>query len=224
MVKYHSDQTEKEKIKMLKCKVCDHEFTQEELFKNHTMVKEANVSLISGIDVKYHDAYNCPKCNHQNVIDDVERLEEVNEKVKYCNDSELQNRASGYFECLGNFDYLICEDANCDCIFKDKCLEYSKLKGTTKNPSKAKAKEKDLDEKKLCHNCIYSGESCTKYPCNDCFLGDIDHKHFKSKESFNNKSCNNCRNYGTTTFLFCPCDDCDNCSEWSLKINKYSKE
>jgi hypothetical protein len=127
---------------MLKCKVCDHEFTQEELFKNHTVVKESSVSLLSGVNVKYYDAYNCPKCKHQNIIE-FERLEEVINVVNEYNDSELQERASEYFKCLGNFNYLICEDANCDCIFKDKCLEYSKLKGTTVNYSK-KVKNKEL--------------------------------------------------------------------------------
>jgi hypothetical protein len=114
---------------MLKCKVCDHEFTQEELFKNYTMVKEANISLISGVNVKYHDAYDCPKCNHQNVIDDIERLEEVENTVN----------------------------------------------------EKAKEKEKESDDKMLCHNCKYFDINCRDYQCKECY-GSGSRINFESKE------------------------------------------
>jgi ubiquitin C-terminal hydrolase len=52
---------------MLKCKVCEYEFTQEELFENHEIVVSNVVSLLANTfyTKKFHDAYNCPKCKHQ---------------------------------------------------------------------------------------------------------------------------------------------------------------
>lgn len=149
---------------MLKCSVCDHQFTQEELFENHEIVVSKQISpLIGTLYIEtFHDAYNCPKCKHQNIIDN-ERFEKVvNEKAeaKNHNDKRIDELIS---RCIGRYDYLVCQDS--DCELKDKCLEYSKLKGTTKNPQ---FENKFRSNKYNCYNCEYHNKRLLVDPCLNC--------------------------------------------------------
>jgi hypothetical protein len=124
---------------MLKCKVCDHEFTQEELFKNHEIVISKSASILNrpSRNILY-DAYNCPLCKHQNIFKE-ERLEPFNNCIntsEYVSENFDTSSSDDCPNCLGTYEYNICSDDDIVCPLEDKCKEYTMLK--KKNNEKAR--------------------------------------------------------------------------------------
>jgi hypothetical protein len=233
---------------MLKCKVCDHEFTQEELKENHRLVVEHPAPIMGNFGrVKVLDAYNCPKCMVQNTVG--ERLEEEHKQDDGCTigDSINYNCFGGYnsyvcggledndcdikekcmqcteilnsanepkmitkpnlkaYNCLG--DYFNPECGSNDCFFKDKCIEYSKLK----MQDNVKA---NLRFVKHCSSCKYGDYPITKEPCKGCYeygnfeKDDTDYKRIKL--------CINCK-YLDNASEEKPCISCIDKSNYELR-------
>jgi hypothetical protein len=118
---------------MFNCKICSHEFTNEELKANHKIVIQDCAPIMTGFGrKKMLDSFDCPVCGCQNNISgerfpdllDIENCVESYKELEEIKE-EKSHTVIECSNCFGTYESKICDSFECD--LKEKCKDYTKL-------------------------------------------------------------------------------------------------
>lgn len=107
---------------MLKCKVCGKEF--ESIIEKHYVARNESISgavtAISKSEEKLFDAFDCPYCGCQIIIQERKREFIIPNVVKPADDDDENDKSNYFGDYVENFT-----SCNKTCKVKDKCMEKS---------------------------------------------------------------------------------------------------